>query len=284
MSEGQQKRAFIISPISGNEKLDRRHFDQVQRFLIKPVCEENGYTCERADQLNRPGMITDHILDCIMEYELVIADLSILNPNVFYELAIRHATNLPVLLLAHKDTKIPFDVRQERAVFYSLDLDDLEQSKKQLDLLIKTVDSPDYENESPLKAKIQIESTKSVSSQEFMEKTYEIIEEVRNSIRHPNTGTNIRRYVRTKLPAITVQESKANKAERLIHGSAFNPLSQIHIYYGEISPENEIASPRVNRNGNWWEMVNLEGRKDEWHTLIVVDYEAEFEGRTTFYL
>ena len=63
-------------------------------------------------------------------YELVIADLSILNPNVFYELAIRQATNLPVLLLAHKETKIPFDVRQERVVFYSLDLDDVESDRR----------------------------------------------------------------------------------------------------------------------------------------------------------
>jgi hypothetical protein len=49
---------------------------------------------------------------------LVIADLTDHNPNVFYELAIRHATRKPVVQIMHAKDKLPFDVANQRTVFY----------------------------------------------------------------------------------------------------------------------------------------------------------------------
>ena len=54
----------------------------------------------------------------IYNADLVIADLTDLNPNVFYELGVRHALRNGTILVAIEGTKLPFDVGDLRAVFY----------------------------------------------------------------------------------------------------------------------------------------------------------------------
>jgi hypothetical protein len=61
-------------------------------------------------------MITSQILEHILYSRLVIVDLSYHNPNVFYEMAVRHMCKLPVLQICRKADKIPFDVNQVRTI------------------------------------------------------------------------------------------------------------------------------------------------------------------------
>ena len=178
MSEDQQKRLFIISPIGseGSEKWMR--FNGVQRNLIAHVCEPLGYECIRADQLNRPGTITSQIVDCLIDYELVVADLSTLNPNVFYELAIRHAVDKPVILIAEKGTDLPFDVKPERVIFYSLNYEDMVKAQETLREFVESVESGEYKIETPVKSKITIERTNVVKDSELLEKMDYLIEKL----------------------------------------------------------------------------------------------------------
>jgi len=178
MSSEELKRLFIIAPIGSEESDTRIRLEKLQKYIVEPSCEKFGYICERADQLPRAGTITTHIIECLMEYELVIADLSDLNPNVFYELAVRHAVNKPVILIAEKGTKIPFDISHERVIFYSTDVEDSYKAQEMLHRLIENVESDEYENESPLKTKIQIETTKITSEIEAIEKIYEKIDKL----------------------------------------------------------------------------------------------------------
>lgn len=57
-------------------------------------------------------MITTHILEHIRRSKLIVADLSPLNPNVFYETALRHAAKLPTVEIIRKADRLPFDVNQ----------------------------------------------------------------------------------------------------------------------------------------------------------------------------
>ena len=70
----------------------------------------------RADKIETPGAITAQVLQHIMYSRLVIVDLSFHNPNVFYEMAIRHAIKLPVVQICRKQDKLPFDVNQVRTI------------------------------------------------------------------------------------------------------------------------------------------------------------------------
>ena len=189
MSEGQQKTLFIISPIGEEDSDIRKHFDVVQRNLIGEICQPMDYDCIRADQVERPGTITSQIVDLIIEADLVIADLTGLNPNVFYELAIRHAIDKPAILIAKKGTKLPFDIRPERVIFYTLNYVDLREAQKQLRSFVEAVESGKYKIESPIKSKIKIETTEEVSDTEFKETIFSMIDELRLDLQ--NAGLDL---------------------------------------------------------------------------------------------
>jgi hypothetical protein len=92
-----QKICFYITPIGSEESPERKHSDLFMSAIVQPALEELGLTVIRADQIGEPGMITTQVLECLKRSKLAIADLSYLNPNVFYEVALRHALKLPVV-------------------------------------------------------------------------------------------------------------------------------------------------------------------------------------------
>lgn len=107
---------FLICPIGNEGSEYRNHSDLFLEFLIEPVMKEFGLTVVRADTIGKPGMITPQILEHIVHSKLVIADLSFHNPNVFYELSLRHVVRKPTVQLIRSSDKIPFDLQQYRTV------------------------------------------------------------------------------------------------------------------------------------------------------------------------
>jgi uncharacterized membrane-anchored protein len=79
------------------------------------------------------------VLEKILESELVVADLTGHNPNVFYELAVRHAAEKPVIHVIESGGKIPFDIADLRAIIIDLDLDGAERAKKELTDQVKEI-------------------------------------------------------------------------------------------------------------------------------------------------
>jgi hypothetical protein len=144
------KICFIISPIGSKEDGTWTHWDKVRRHLINEVVTKKGYEPIRADDISKPGIITSQIIEYLLTSELVIADLSEKNANVFYELAIRDAARLPVILIGDKNLEIPFDVRQQRMIKYSLDPDDLEKAIEKLSKFIDSIENEPYKPDSPV--------------------------------------------------------------------------------------------------------------------------------------
>jgi hypothetical protein len=105
-----------MSPIGEDTSEQRQHSDLFLNHLVEPALQEFGLKVVRADLIGESGMITSQILEHILKAKLVIADLSFQNPNVFYELAIRHACRLPIVQIIRKSDKIPFDVDQVRTI------------------------------------------------------------------------------------------------------------------------------------------------------------------------
>ena len=94
-----EKTCFVISPIGEPDSDTRKRADQILKHVVKPAVGECGYTAVRADEIDKPGIITSQVIQRVVTDPLVIADLTERNPNVFYELAIRHALRKPLVQL-----------------------------------------------------------------------------------------------------------------------------------------------------------------------------------------
>lgn len=107
---------FYIAPIGDMGSEARRHSDLFLGSIVEPALEQFQLKILRADAIDKPGIITRQIIEYIMRSRLVIADLSFHNPNVFYELALRHAVKLPIVQIIRAIDRVPFDVNQMRTV------------------------------------------------------------------------------------------------------------------------------------------------------------------------
>src|SRR5579872_6148971 len=110
---------FVIGPIGQDGSEERKHADFLLNAVIKHVLASDpfGYQVKRADEDSDPGMIGDRVVTDIIRAELVVADLTWLNPNAFYELGIRHAAIKPTIHLARSGTALPFDTIAHRTIF-----------------------------------------------------------------------------------------------------------------------------------------------------------------------
>jgi len=111
------KVCFYITPIGDEDTDQRRHSDLFLGSLIEPAVSELGLQVVRADKIGQPGMITTQIIEHVKQSRLVIVDLSFLNPNVFYEMALRHACRMPIVHIIRKADQVPFDISQNRCIF-----------------------------------------------------------------------------------------------------------------------------------------------------------------------
>lgn len=118
---------FFIAPIGDkksddpNARIHRQHSDTILNQYIRRALDEQSLTVVRADEITEPGMISKQVIEYILRSRLVIADLSFHNPNVFYELCLRHVTGKPTVHLIRKGDRIPFDVGNFRTITISLD-------------------------------------------------------------------------------------------------------------------------------------------------------------------
>jgi hypothetical protein len=94
--------------------------EYVYRQMISPVLRDFSYNPIRGDEIPHPGSITRQILDLLQHSHLVVADLTKANPNVYYELGVRHSfVRTGTILMAQDDVDLPFDVANYRVLFYS---------------------------------------------------------------------------------------------------------------------------------------------------------------------
>jgi hypothetical protein len=109
------------------------------------------YEVARSDEIDDPGMITDRMIHDILNADLVIADLTFLNPNAFYELGIRHAREKPVVHFASSETKLPFDAMTHRAVIQDIrSWEGTERARVQIRAQARATEADDYRVSNPI--------------------------------------------------------------------------------------------------------------------------------------
>lgn len=110
-SQAVKPRAFVVMQFGGE-------YEAVYRDVIQEVCGGYEVTVRRADEVSGPGLVIGDIVREINEAQLVIADITPTNANVYFEVGYAMALGKPTILLAKKDTKLPFDVAGFRVLFY----------------------------------------------------------------------------------------------------------------------------------------------------------------------
>jgi len=107
----KNSRAFVLMPFSMKYK-------EIYDEVYKKACQDNGFDCWRVDEISIPGSITNDIVIGILDSDVVIADLSSKNPNVFYELGISHTLGKNTIMTAQDKDDVPFDIANYRVIFY----------------------------------------------------------------------------------------------------------------------------------------------------------------------
>ena len=156
---GEPGRCFVVmgfgtkTDYATGRKLD---LNKSYRLLIKPVVEEKGLACIRADEIRHSGSIDVPMYRELLQADVVIADLSTANVNAFYELGIRHALRPHTTIVISEDKlAYPFDLNHIKITSYThlgegIEYEEVERFRKLLGETLQAVldkkepDSPVY--------------------------------------------------------------------------------------------------------------------------------------------
>lgn len=127
-------RAFVIMQFT-------EPFNSFFRHVIQPVAKRLGLEAYRASDVYKPGIILEDILRDILESEVIIAEITTGNPNVFYELGYAHALRKQTILLADRlaTAELPFDIRGYRVIFYENTIKGKPEVEKELEEHLRNI-------------------------------------------------------------------------------------------------------------------------------------------------
>jgi hypothetical protein len=121
----RKPRAFVLIPFDET-------FDDVYDGVIVPPLEDAGYEVVRADSRLDQQQILKGVVEGIASADLVVAELTGLNPNVFYELGIAHGLRVPTVVITQSMESVPFDLRPYRVEQYSPQFRDVDRLRERL--------------------------------------------------------------------------------------------------------------------------------------------------------
>jgi len=156
---------FVVGPIGDDDSDDRIHADWLLEDIITPVFEEHfkDFEVTRADKISNPGQITTQVITSLLDAELVIADLTTLNPNAFYEIGIRHTIQLPIIHMHLDGQRIPFDIAPFRSIKFSRRRPaDIRAARTALFAAVQEAAKEDHEVDNPVtfsRGKVEFEKT-----------------------------------------------------------------------------------------------------------------------------
>lgn len=147
----KQRKCFVIMPFSKTDSCTENQWTKIYTETIKPAVTGSGYgfTCERIQP--GTGNIIRDILNKLNEADLVIADLTDQNPNVFYELGVRHTLSNHTILITQNMDFIASDLRPYWVVMYKKGKSGVQDFKKKTKTIIKDILKEPDKSDSPVK-------------------------------------------------------------------------------------------------------------------------------------
>lgn len=195
-----EKTAFLISPIGSDGTETRVKVDGLID-VIAPVLKKFELELLASHKISKSGSINKQIIEHLLYDKLVICNLTNLNPNVMYELGIRHSKMLPVILVAEKGTDNPFDVSDMRTIAYEDKFRGVKTFKRELRKAIKeTLEAENQDN--PVSAVVGRDSiikmveTKGTNTQKILyQQVAELHDKMDRMISNQNAGDQSKRVL-----------------------------------------------------------------------------------------
>ena len=131
----QPPRIFVLMPFASE-------FGDVYLLGIREVAEKLGFSVDRADDIEHNENILDVIQRHIRQCDVVIADMSSRNANVFYEIGYAHAVDRPTILLCRKAESVPFDLQSVNYIAYGSIVELRDRLERRLKSLMGRQEAP----------------------------------------------------------------------------------------------------------------------------------------------
>ncbi len=155
-----KKKCFVIMPFSKAYSLTKEQWTEVFTHTIKPAVEDCGlgYECERYE-FRRANIIKD-ILQEINSANIVIADLTGSNPNVLWELGVRHTLSKRTILIAQDKRFLPSDLQDYPIITYKYQQTPTEVSKfkQEISDKLKDIEADPEKSDSPVADFLQLKN------------------------------------------------------------------------------------------------------------------------------
>lgn len=123
-NDSQKLKAFVIGPIGDRdaeqESIGRRIYEQgieALENIITPACSALDIEAYRSDNISNSGEIPEQVFRALRDSHIVVADLTDANPNVMYELGLRHTTGKLTVQIGERG-KLPFDISTIRTILF----------------------------------------------------------------------------------------------------------------------------------------------------------------------
>ena len=115
---------YVIMPF--DERYVSTYVEAIRPAIAKVASDrKEQWQCRRSDDIHVPGSITKEIITSLHTADLVIADLTTHNPNVFYELGVVHSAGRPTVMITQQIDELPFDINTYRVHQYTASKDGL---------------------------------------------------------------------------------------------------------------------------------------------------------------
>jgi hypothetical protein len=227
----ERKKCFIITPIGSDDSLIRRHADGVIDAVIEPILEQMDYEVTVAHRMSEGGSITRQVIQSVINSDLVVANLTGLNPNVMYELAIRHAIRKPLVQICELGCSLPFDISEQRTIFYTNDMKGTVELKDSFERMVQKAiidENPDNPIYRAIQSDIIIHKTDITDTEKYLINRIDQLEEkIINAVSKyspRNTNDNKKEFSSRLLTPMDMDLAKTFIADSLAKGDTINPL------------------------------------------------------------
>lgn len=140
----EKKTCFVVTPIGDENTTIRRHIDGIIDQAIIPAIGDE-FEIKVAHREYEIGSINDRVIQRVYNSDLVVANLTGLNPNVMFEIAIRYSFGKPAIVIAEKGTKLLFDIVDENTIFYINDPAGAAELKENIKKFVQKIDWTKFE-------------------------------------------------------------------------------------------------------------------------------------------